>query len=134
MAGDSNSKDLARHLTEAIERGETAFVKTLMEAVKKRGIPHVAKEIGTTRFVLYKYARGGVRLPRLDMLVKMATACGVLPPLWTEELFRYGALAAFYAAAITSGMLFERLMIWIGKPRSHGTSSSSTAILSAISR
>ena len=77
MARDSSSNDLAQRLTEALERGETHFVKTLMEAVKKRGIPLVAKEIGTSRFVLYKYARGRVRQPRLDILVKMATACGV---------------------------------------------------------
>jgi exopolysaccharide production protein ExoZ len=37
-----------------------------------------------------------------------------LPPEWTEEFFRYGALIFVCAAAITSWMLFERPMIWLG--------------------
>ena len=77
MARDSSSNDLARRLTEALEQGETTFVKTLMEAVKKRGMSRVAREIGTTRSTLYKYDRGQVRQPGFDVLLKMAAVCGV---------------------------------------------------------
>jgi hypothetical protein len=48
-----------------------------LEAVHERGVQVTAEEIGTTRFVLHKYIRGGVQQPRFDMLVKMAAACGV---------------------------------------------------------
>jgi DNA-binding phage protein len=70
------SKDLARRLTEALGRSEKDFVKTLMEAVRERGVQLTADEIGTTRFVLHKYIREGQR-PRFSMLIKMVAACGV---------------------------------------------------------
>ncbi len=37
-----------------------------------------------------------------------------LPPLWTQELLRYGTMIAVCAAAITSWMLFERPMMYLG--------------------
>jgi DNA-binding phage protein len=75
-ARDGISKDLAQRFTEALDRSERSFVKTLMEAVQERGVQLTADEIGTTRFVLYKYIREG-RLPRFDILVKLVAACGV---------------------------------------------------------
>jgi peptidoglycan/LPS O-acetylase OafA/YrhL len=37
-----------------------------------------------------------------------------LPPEWIQELIRYAALIVICAAAITSWMLFERPMTWLG--------------------
>jgi DNA-binding phage protein len=71
------STEMAQRLTDALDRGETVFVKELMKIVKARGVTLTAAEIGTSRFVLYRYIRRGTRRPRFEMLIKMAATCGV---------------------------------------------------------
>jgi len=76
IARGNRSKDLARRLIAALDRSEKIFVKTLLDAVRERGIQRTADEIGTSRFVLYKYISRGHR-PRFDMLLKLLAACDV---------------------------------------------------------
>jgi DNA-binding phage protein len=71
------STEMAQRLTDALDRGETVFVKELMKIVKARGVTLTAAEIGTSRLVLYRYIRRGTRRPRFEMLIKMAATCGV---------------------------------------------------------
>src|SRR6187200_1870469 len=70
--------NVARRLTAALQRGDRAFISTLMKVVRESGcdMPSTAKKVGIHRITLYKYEWGRDR-PSLRIASKIAAACGM---------------------------------------------------------
>ena len=67
---------LAKNLSMALERGETTFMLTLMDAIKAQGISSVARKTGISRYTLHRYSKGDDR-PLFTTVIKLTAACGV---------------------------------------------------------
>jgi probable addiction module antidote protein len=67
---------LAKKFSMALNRGETTFLLTLMDAIKAQGISAVARKTGISRYTLHRYAKGDDR-PLFTTVIKLTAACGV---------------------------------------------------------
>ncbi len=67
---------LAKNLSTALERGETKFMLTLMEAIKAQGISSVARKTGISRYTLHRYTKGDDH-PLFATVIKLTAACGL---------------------------------------------------------
>lgn len=84
---------LAKSLSVALERGETNFMLTLMEAIKAQGISSVARKTGISRYTLHRYTKGDDH-PLFATVIKLTAACGVKVSFVADQRASEGGLLA----------------------------------------
>ena len=72
----SDPNEIAKRLSEALEKSEVLFMAALMDIIKGRGMTEFARRVGLNRHTLYKY-RWGTNQPSLESVMKMIAELGV---------------------------------------------------------